>query len=361
MSRPVPKVDYVRLGEISVAYQVVGHGPVDLVCVPGFVSHLELCWQDPAMAWFLGRLADISRLILFDKRGTGLSDPVSDLPGAESRIEDIEGVLDALDVRRAALFGISEGGSLCAFYASRHPERVSRLMLYSTYARLLHAPGYEWGWTPQRYEKFVNDQYGWEKANPSVLGDAHYREWMERYLRSAASPGMIRHLMRMNAEVDIRELLPGLDLPTLVLARRHDPLIDIRHSRYLAERIPGARLVELEGRDHAAWLGDANSVLTEVENFLTGRVSATPRPRRTSARATALDLLTRREREVLELAFEGLSTRDVAQRLTISERTVESHISNGYAKLGVRNRVDLLRRGRELGLGSTQPPVTPYG
>jgi pimeloyl-ACP methyl ester carboxylesterase/DNA-binding CsgD family transcriptional regulator len=360
VTRPAPKVNYVRLGEISVAYQAVGNGPVDLVCVPGFVSHLELCWQDPAMAWFLGRLSDVGRLILFDKRGTGLSDPVSDLPGAESRIQDIDGVLDALEVRRAALFGISEGGSLCAYYAYRNPERVSRMVLYSAYARLLHAPDYEWGWTPERYEKFVNDQYGWEKANPSVLGDLHYREWMERYLRSAASPGMIRHLMRMNAEVDIRDLLPAIDIPTLVLARRRDPLIDIQHSRYLAEHIPGARLVELEGRDHAAWLGDANAVLTEVENFLTGRVSV-HRPRR----GTVLDTLTRREREVLDLAFEGLSTRDIAQRLTISERTVESHISNGYAKLGIHNRVDLLRRGRELGLGAessgVEPPFSPYG
>lgn len=349
-------VHYARAAGGHIAYQIVGEGPTDLVFTPGFVSHLELAWEEPMLAGFLRRLASFSRLILYDKRGTGLSDPIADAQTPAERVADITAVMDAAGSMRAAMLGVSEGGPLCAMLAATSPARCTHLVLYSSFARLVNTQGYDSGWSPAWFEQFLADLVrlwgtgvGAEVANPSLAGDDRYREWFARYTRVAASPGMVVALMRMNADIDLRPLLPRIAVPTLVLHRRDEEWMSAKQSRVLAAGIPGARLVELEGRDHWPWIGDAESVVREVERFVTGTTSAR---RRVAGFALGVEALSRREREVAQLAVEGLTASQIGARLGLSDRTIETYIDSVYRKLEVRSRVELARRAAELESGS---------
>ncbi len=350
----IPETRYARSGEASIAYQVSGDGPLDLVFNPGFVTHLEATWEEPRLAHFLFRLASFSRVLLFDKRGTRLSDPVDRPTTVEERMDDIRAVMDSAGSDRAALLGISEGGPLCVLFAVSHPGRTAALVLHSSYARLLRDDDYPWGWSPQFFEAFLaaldrvysGDSHVVEQANPSVIGDGRYQAWWRHYLRISASPAMARALMQMRAEIDVRDQLAQVSVPTLLLHRVDERWVDVGQSRYLAAHIPGAKLVELPGADHRPWLGDAETVLHEIERFLTGSVR---RPRRALWQAGP-QALSRREREVVRLALAGERAADIARQLFVSERTVESHLASAYAKLGVRSRVELARRADEFGL-----------
>jgi len=350
----VPTTSYARSGEVSIAYQAFGDGPVDLVFVPGFISHLELAWEEPYLARFLRRLATFTRVIFFDKRGTGLSDPVSRPPGLEERMDDIRAVMDAAGSQRAALFGVSDGGCLCIAFAVAHPQRSVSLVTYGSFARRLRSADYPWGWSAEHLEEVLGGMdrgwasgRWWAAANPSVADDERYQAWWARYLRAAASPAMGRGALGLNAELDIRDLLSQVDLPTLVIHRTDEQWVDVGNSRYLAEHIAGARLVEAAGVDHRPWLGDAGEILDAIETFLTGTAA---RPRATRYAAGA-DALSRREREIAVLAVAGETAPAIARALFISERTVESHLASAYAKLGVASKVELTRRAAELGLG----------
>jgi pimeloyl-ACP methyl ester carboxylesterase/DNA-binding CsgD family transcriptional regulator len=343
---------YAKSGPASIAYQVVGDGPVDLVFVPGFVSHVEVAWEEPNLARFLGRLAGFARLIIFDKRGTGMSDPVASPPSMEERMDDIRAVMDAAGSARAAVFGASEGGTLSMLFAHRHPERAQSLILYGSWARRLAAPDYPWGIRAEDLDAFLDrmeDAWAtgewWNRTDASPLDDERHRKWWARYLRTAASPAMARAVIRMNTEIDLRWLLPQIPVPTLVVHREGDNWIDVEHGRYLARHIPAARYVELPGVDHRIWVGDIDAILTEIEVFVTGRKH---RPRRRVA--IGADALSRREREVALLASRGQSAPAIAAQLFITERTVETHLVSVYAKLGLRTRFELIRRAEELGL-----------
>jgi pimeloyl-ACP methyl ester carboxylesterase len=347
-----PEIAYARSGGLRIAYQVLGQGPPDLLFMPGFVSHLDLAWEEPQLAGFLRGLASFSRLIWFDKRGTGLSDRTADVPPLADRIDDIRAVLDEVDSARAALLGVSEAAALCAAFGHRHPERVSCLVLFAGFARGLRDEDYPWGWSPEFFESYLagldeawSTGYGIERACPSVAGDERYRSWFTRYLRAAASPGAVRDLMRANATLDLRPILREIPIPTLLLHRAHETWMPVELSRYLLRHLPNARLVELPGVDHWPWLGDAESVLVEIETFLTGH-----RRHRGGRPTWGPEALTRRERDVAALAIHGLSNREIAERLFISERTAETHLSNAYLKLGVNSRLDLVRRAAEFGL-----------
>lgn len=290
----LPTISYARSGDAHIAYRTVGDGPMDLVVVPGWVSHLEAHWDDPLLAHFLERLTSFSRLILFDKRGTGLSDPVplDRLPTLEQRMEDVRAVLDAVGSRTAALFGISEGGPMCALYAATYPERTAALVMSGCYAKWIRADDYPWAPTRAEHEAaFAAYEQGWgtpigfKTVAPSVATVEHCRNWWARNLRQGASPGAGIALYRMNIEIDIRAVLPTIRVPTLVMHRKGDRLIDAANSRYLADRIPGARLRELEGVDHLPWFGDADALLDEVQEFLTG---VRPGPGRETTLATVL-------------------------------------------------------------------------
>lgn len=274
-----PETRYAKSGEVNIAYQVVGEGAFDLLYVPGWVSHLEEGWEEPAVAHFLHRLASFSRLILFDKRGTGLSDrvPEHELPTLEQRMDDVRAVLDAVGSERSALFGYSEGGPMCMLFAATYPERTLSLVLYGSFARRLTAPDYPWGKDAANRKAeyaFVEREWGQvtELAHyaPSAADDEAFMRRMATYRRRSASPGAAVALMRMNSQVDIRSVLPVIGVPTLVLHRAGDRDVDVGNGRYLGEHIPGASYVELPGDDHLLFAGDTDAIVDEVEEFLTG-------------------------------------------------------------------------------------------
>jgi class 3 adenylate cyclase len=297
MSVRSPETRYTRTTDgVSIAYQTVGEGPVDLVWVPGWVSHLEVAWEEPTLARFFERLASFSRLILFDKRGTGLSDrvPESDLPTLEVRMDDLRSVCDAAGSERAALLGVSEGAPLCVLFAATYPERTTAVIVFGGYARRMRAPDYPSGIPEDANAAFLEEvardwggPVGLEARAPSRVDDARFRENWARYLRMGASPGAVLALMKMNAEIDVRPALPAVRVPTLVMHRSGDRAIPLGSGRYLAEEIDGARFVELPGDDHLPWIGDADTVLAEIEQFVTGT-----KPRTKSDRVLATILFT---------------------------------------------------------------------
>jgi class 3 adenylate cyclase len=274
-----PKTHYAKSGDVHIAYQVVGQGPFDLVYIPGWVSHVELAWEEPNLARFLGRLASFSRLIVFDKRGTGLSDrvPIDKLPTLEERMDDLTVVMDAVGSKRAALFGFSEGGNLAALFAAMHPERTRALVLAHTFASRIWSPEYPWAPTPEQREeeyRLVEREWGemMDLAHyvPSKTRDLELSKSLATYFRRAASPGAAVALLRMNTQVDIRGILPTIRVPTLVMHRTGDQDVNVAEGRYIADRIPGARFIELDGDDHLPWIGDQSRLLDEMQEFLTG-------------------------------------------------------------------------------------------
>jgi pimeloyl-ACP methyl ester carboxylesterase len=276
MSDP-PRTRYAKSGDVHIAYQVLGDGPIDVVWVPGFVSNVEYDWEHPRPARFFRRLASFSRLIRFDKRGTGLSDRVA-IPTLEERMDDVRAVLDAIGSSRAALVGVSEGGPMSLLFAATYPERTSALVLYGSYARRAWAPDHPWGITRERMsgilETFEKDWGGASLAldiwSPSVVDDESYKQWRATYMRLAASPGAAIAVMRMNLEIDVRHVLPIINVPTLILHRIGDRLTPVDQARYMFKCILGAKLVELAGVDHTPYVGDVDAVLEEIEEFLTG-------------------------------------------------------------------------------------------
>jgi pimeloyl-ACP methyl ester carboxylesterase len=271
-----PETKYARSGDVKIAYQVAGDGPFDLVFVPGYVTHLELAWKLPNFGPSLAQWTSFSRLIKFDKRGTGMSDPVSGAPTLETRMDDVRAVMDAAGSRRAALFGLSEGASMSALFAATYPERTAALVLRSPVARTLWAPDYPWGRTEDEYEREIEHElrvYGPREdalATVRSLGrfDDDEVEAFLDYLRYGASPGMLEALLRMNKEIDIRQVLPAVRVPTLVLHGADDEIVPPEAARYLARRIPGAQFVELPGVGHLA-LGAADRIGAEAKRFLT--------------------------------------------------------------------------------------------
>jgi class 3 adenylate cyclase len=275
----VPEVRYARSGDVSVAFQVVGEGALDLVLVHGWVCSFQPGWEWPALSRFYRRLAGIGRLILFDKRGTGLSDRVARIPTLEERMDDVRAVMDAVGTERAAVLGISEGGPMCALFAATYPERTAAFVGMGTYARRMWAPDYPIGFTaPSPWHTPRPEEWGVPAARrflaeraPSVAGDEEAVRWYASYLVRGASPGAAAQLAAMNRDIDVRPVLASVRVPTLVLFRAGEYLRDA--SRYLGEHVAGARLVELPGDDHLPWEGDQDSVVGEIERFL-GAVQA---------------------------------------------------------------------------------------
>lgn len=274
----MPETHYVESnGRVNIAYQVAGDGPVDLVFVMGWVSHIEYFWTEPRFARFLRRLSGFARVILLDKRGTGLSDrvPNEQLPTIEQRMEDVHAVMDRVGSERAVICGVSEGGCMSAVFAATYPERAEALVMIGSYARRLWAPDYPWGPTVEQRGvllRAIREQWGGpvglEERAPSVASDPEFRDWWSAYLRLGASPGAAIALTTMNSETDIRNVLPLVRVPTLVIHRSGDLCLKIEEGRHLASLIPGAKFVELPGNDHLPFVGDQESILEEIEKFL---------------------------------------------------------------------------------------------
>ena len=269
-----PETRYARSGDVSIAYQVLGEGPIDLVFVPGFVTHVELAWK--FMEPFLQQLASFSRLIRFDKRGTGMSDAVSGAPTLEERMDDVRAVMDAVGSERAAFYGLSEGGAMSILFAATYPERTAALVIRSVFPRTMWAPDYPWGRSEEQYRRDVERAlriYGPpEQARDVVraLGvfEDHEAEWLRDYLRYGATPGALEALHRMNKEIDVRHVLPAVRVPTLVLHGTQDQVVPVEVALYLVERIPAARLVEVPGAGHLALGEPGRFIASEIERFV---------------------------------------------------------------------------------------------
>jgi pimeloyl-ACP methyl ester carboxylesterase len=276
-----PQVHYAKSGGVHVAYQAFGEGPLDLVMVPGFVSNVEMSWENPPYARMLERLSARFRVILFDKRGTGLSDRGVGIPDLETRMDDVRAVMDAAGSQKAALFGWSEGGPMSILFSATWPERTEALILWGSFPRFMVAPDYPWGFTEQTLTMFdENIGSHWGRGTtvfaiaPALSGDPATREIIARWERSSASPSDALAIIQMNREIDVRHALASVHVPTLLMHRVGDPLVPVGASRYMAERIPGAKLVELAGDEHLPWYGDQQDVVEQVELFLTGEHGA---------------------------------------------------------------------------------------
>lgn len=274
-----PVTRYTRSRGASIAYQVVGDGPLDLVFMTGWISQVEQLWEAAGLRRMMERLAVFGRLILFDRRGTGLSDGVGEPYTLEQEAEDALAVLDAVGSDRAAIFTYGLGGPVATLLAAQHPERIGALIMYASIARLLWAPDYHWAMTREERAEWIEQAVGsWGATDhpgipvmaPSMADDPTLKSWFARLQRLAASPGNARELLTAAADLDVRELLPQIHVPTLVMHRAGDTAWDPRHSRYIAERIPGAHYIELEGTDSLPFLGDSDAIVEEIEQFLTG-------------------------------------------------------------------------------------------
>jgi pimeloyl-ACP methyl ester carboxylesterase len=275
----LPETKYAKSGDYHIAYQAIGTGPLDLVFMHGWISHIEHMWEEPRVARFLDRLASFSRLILLDKRGTGLSDPVplDRLPTLEERMDDVRAVLDTVGSQRAAFLGTSEAGALSLLFAATHPSRTTALVLLNSYARLAYAPDYPQGIPAEQAQRLLQAiEEGWGKGVAfealvaSQADNASMKSWWARYQRLAASPGAAVRLLQSAFETDARSVLPTITVPVLVLHRAGDPFTGPEHGRYLVEHVPGAKFVELSGVDHLFFAEDMDLLLSEIQEFLTG-------------------------------------------------------------------------------------------
>jgi pimeloyl-ACP methyl ester carboxylesterase/class 3 adenylate cyclase len=299
----IPETQYAKTADgISIAYQVFGIG-ADLLFVPGYVSNLELNWDLPAYAGLLRRLASFARVIVVDRRGTGLSDRLSpgDQPPLEILMEDLGRVLDEVDSERATVAGFLDGGYLCTLFAATHPERTRALVLYATSASGKWSQDYPWQWKPERWETFMDEMAsGWGSQRfaddvlqwyaPSAYPDETTRRWWGRYQRLSASPGSAVALERLYSETDVRHVLPSIRVPTLILHRREDPADPVEGARFIAREVPGAKYVELEGVDSPPWAGDSSAIVDEIEEFLTGMRRA-PEPDRVLSTVLFTDIV----------------------------------------------------------------------
>jgi len=292
LSFVIPETRYAKSGMVHIAYQVVGNGPVDLVLIPGLFTHVEHQWDEPGFARFLERLASFSRLIVLDARGAGLSDRALELPPMEEQMDDVLAVLDAVGSEAAAFFGLSQAGPMAILFAASHPERTRALVLYATYATPRSDGTSPWGRSPEwmaEYDRLIDEKWGsgvfLEQVAPSMVDDSLFRRWWSRYERLSYGPGNALAYFHMNAQIDVRAILPSIRVPTLVLQRREDSYRDPGHATFLASHIAGAKLVELTGRDHLPYVGDADAILDEVQEFLTG---VRPPPEQDRVLATVL-------------------------------------------------------------------------
>ena len=344
----IPQTRYARSGNVHIAYQVMGDAPVDLVFAHGWMSHAEAQWSFPEIATFLRSLAKFSRVIVFDKRGCGMSDRAGKGATMLERMDDVRAVMDAAGSERAVIFGVSEAAALAMLFAVVHPDRTAALISYGGYARRIWSPDYPWAPTVAQRQKFleaVRRDWGGpmdlSSLAPSRAHDADFVERFATYLRQSASPGTAVNLARLNTYVDVREFLPKIRAPTLVLNREHDTDMSVEEARFIAHHIPGAVLNVLPGRDHWPFVGDPQRLIRAIEKFVNKLPLTRPTPLQRRARRTRSAnsiALTPRQRDILELMAQGHSNRDIATLLSRSEHTIHRHVANILAALGVGSR-----------------------
>jgi pimeloyl-ACP methyl ester carboxylesterase/DNA-binding CsgD family transcriptional regulator len=342
---------------VAIAYSTFGDGPVPVVVAAPLIGQLEIAWEEPAFEGFISRLAVGATVVLFDRRGSGLSDHANrsgEPVGLPQLASDVEGVLDACGIERAVVLGISMGASTAMQFAADHPERTSALVVVGGAARLTRTPGYDVGFEPNEVDEWIERAAaGWgtggsvEADGPTMAGDDRYRAWAARIERHTISPGGLATTLHAMFGYDVRPLLPRVAAPTLVLHRRHDRAIPFGHSRFIADQIPGAVLVELPGVEHTYFLGPQGPLLDAIRSFLDDQVaggmlcSAVRRAERKSAYGYGWTALTPGEREVAALVAKGMTNAAAADRLGVSPFTVDGRLRRVFSKLGVSTRVEL--------------------
>lgn len=344
---------YAPSGPLSIAYSIIGDGPIDLLMIPGLMSHIDYILAEPSAARFFRQLSTFSRTIMYDKRGMGLSDrdPTSNILSLQDRVADLDAVMRAAGLERAVLCGYSEGGSSALLFAATHPERVSALILISTTPRFTVAPGFPEGVPPDTVTAFfqaVKEKWGsgvgLELLAPSVAGDPHFRRWWAAFQRASATPGAMSSAIQTHLTDDVRHVLPKITAPTLILHRVNDILTPVACARYMARHITGARLVELPGSDHLFWLGDQRHMLGTIRGFLEQIPGNSPMPPGQTRRRrpkSGWESLTQAELDIARLVTEGLTNREIARRLYVSPRTVQTHLSHIFGKLAISRRSEL--------------------
>lgn len=278
MNKEKPITKYTKSGRISLAYQVFGSGEQKIVYIPGWVSNIDLMWDNPQLVSFFNGLAEFATVILFDKRGTGLSDRVSELSTLEERMDDIRAVMDAVGIQKAALFGHSEGGSVSALFAATYPMRTQALITFGVFAKRIYSKDYPWAPTNEQRQVVYNMiEHNWGSGDmdlaslaPSMANDQMFMDWLARYFRSGASPSAALVLTKMNTQVDIIDILDTIEVPTLLMQRTNDIDVKIDEGRFIHQKIKGSKYVEFDGDDHLFWVGNTKEVLHEITEFLTG-------------------------------------------------------------------------------------------
>ncbi len=272
-----PKTRYANSGDGKIAYQVLGEGPLDIILLPGFVSNVEFYWELPTTTRIFERLASFARVVLWDKRGTGLSDPIDHVPTLDERVDDVIALMDTVGSERAAFFGVSEGGPMSLMFAAAHPERTSALVLYGASPKFSASPEWEWGWSENEIAEFLDDiDKNWgdptliELFAPGQADNEALRHAWGKYQRMGASPAMARAVLEALCRLDCREILSSISAPTLILHPTDERVAHVKAARYMAERIPGAQMVEFPSTDHLMLMYDPDPVLDEIEQFLTG-------------------------------------------------------------------------------------------
>lgn len=350
-SNPIPQIHYARSGEFYLAYQVLGEGPQTILFVGGFLSHLEVMWEEPALAQFLRRLAQFARVILFDKRGVGLSDRVGSSPTVEEAMEDILVILSAVGCDQATLMSASEGGPVSLMFAATYPHHTSSLILYGTMPKWVRSYDYPWALSRTQYDQWLEQMVdNWGTAvslqhfAPSRADDPDFQAWWGKMLRQAATPGSVKEVLGSLRDMDIRPVLPHVQAPALILHRTGDKAVPLAGGRFLAQQLVNARLVELSGQDHWWWVGDAEAILDEIEQFMSDKTVPEPNP------PPLVETLTEREMDVLQLLAAGYTNQQIADELVLTLGTVKTYTSHIYGKLNVANRAQAITYARKRGL-----------
>ncbi len=353
----IPQTQYVRSGDIYLAYQVLGEGPQTMLFVGGFLSHLELIWEEPGLAQFLRQLAKSVRLILFDKRGVGLSDRVGMAPTAEETMEDILVILNEVGCEKAALMSVSEGGPVSIMFAATYPNRTSHLILYGTMPKWVRSYDYPWALSRSQYDKWLSvmiDQWGQpvslDMFAPSRAEETAFQAWWGKMLRQSATPGSLKDVLEALRDIDVRPVLPHVHLPALVLHRRGDKAIPVAGGRFLAQNLPNCRFVELNGQDHWWWVGETTVIFQEIENFLAETAVSPAQIPDNQSDTPLVESLTEREMDVLQLLGTGYTNQQIADELVLTVGTVKTYNNHIYGKLGVTNRTQAIITARKHGL-----------
>ncbi|MBA55177.1 MAG: hypothetical protein CMK89_12050 [Pseudomonadales bacterium] len=350
----IPEIQYANAGDILLAYQVLGQGERTLLFVNGFVSHLECIWEEPKLNWFLTELARHYRVVLFDKRGVGLSERISSEQQIEDTLEDISTILSALSCDRVSLLGVSEGGPATVLFAATYPQKVDKLILYGTMPKWSRSFDYPWALSKNQYKLWLDqmiEQWGGpvslDKFAPSQLDNSAFRHWWARALRMATSPGSLRTTLDAMQDIDVRPALSHVRAPTLILHRKLDQAVPFEGGRLMAQQIADSQLVALDGIDHWWWTENPEEILQSVHHFLLQSDSSDVLEQGNSLKAEALS---KRELDVLKLAKLGYTNQQIAEELHLSTGTVKTYSSSIYGKLHAKNRTEAIAIARKMGL-----------